>query len=301
MLIPPESKQTPLPTIARCRSSESRSPFPAGAHHDHPRRVVAAAADGHEHAHPELGRPVRLDHVDPQSVLLGDRPGLVGHDHRAQVVGRPVGERPGEVRALGHDQPTVRRRGQCRAITVRGDDDQLVEDRRRGLDVVEIDRARVVAALECAAGDHLGGGRSVAIERVGQRRDPDGQPTDDATGQPSLHGGGDPHDRFTVHGLGLAEADGQQPVRGDLPGRGHGGGEPLAADLPERDEGLDLAAGAPVEFAQGTIERGFPGHGDDEDIRGHIPRLIGDDADLHGIESSGSASPGFAGHAATAG
>ena len=30
-------------------------PFPARAHDDHPRRVVAAPADGHEHAHAELG------------------------------------------------------------------------------------------------------------------------------------------------------------------------------------------------------------------------------------------------------
>ena len=34
-------------------------PFPARAQDDHPRRVVAAAPDGHEHAHPELGRRAR--------------------------------------------------------------------------------------------------------------------------------------------------------------------------------------------------------------------------------------------------
>ena len=41
----------------------------AGAQDDHPRRVVAAAADGHEHAHAELGGAVGLDDVDPQAVL----------------------------------------------------------------------------------------------------------------------------------------------------------------------------------------------------------------------------------------
>ena len=83
MLMPPESKQTPLPMIARWRSSASFSPFPAGAHDDHPGRVVAALADREEHPHPELAGAVGLDDVDPQAVLLGDGAGLVGEDLRA--------------------------------------------------------------------------------------------------------------------------------------------------------------------------------------------------------------------------
>ena len=70
-------------------------PFPARAQDDHPRRVVAASADGHEHAHAELGGPLRLDDVDPQAVLLGDRPRLVGEDLGADVVGGAVRERRG--------------------------------------------------------------------------------------------------------------------------------------------------------------------------------------------------------------
>src|SRR6476661_4099853 len=75
MLMPPESKHTPLPTIARWRSMASRSPAPP---------------DRHEHAHPELDRALRLDDVDPQVVLLGDGPGLLGEDLRADVVGGAV-------------------------------------------------------------------------------------------------------------------------------------------------------------------------------------------------------------------
>ena len=108
MLMPPESKQTPLPTIARCRSSASFSPFAAGAHDDHPRRVVAPLPDREEHPHPELAGPIRLDHVDPQAVLLGDGAGLVGEDLRADVVGGPVRQRPGVVRALADDDSALR-------------------------------------------------------------------------------------------------------------------------------------------------------------------------------------------------
>ncbi len=263
-----------------------------------------------------LPRPTAMNMPIPSSVA---RSGSITSIHRpccsaiarassARTSGlRSLAARFGSVRARFAPSPMISRARSAAAVSAARspsgrDEDQLVEDRRRGLDVIAIDRARVVAALERAAGDQLGGGRGVAIERVGERRDPDGQPTDDATGQPSLHGGGDrarPLSRSMVSVSPRPTASSRSG--GDLPGRGHGGGEPLAAELAERDEGLDLAAGAPVEFAEGTVERGFPGHGDGEDIRGHIPRLIGDDADLHGIESSGSASPGFAGHAATAG
>ena len=66
----------------------------ARAHHDHPGRVVAAPADGHEHAHAELARALGLDDVDPQAVALGDGRGLVGEDLGADVVRGPVGEGP---------------------------------------------------------------------------------------------------------------------------------------------------------------------------------------------------------------
>ena len=81
--------------------------LPAGAHDDHPGRVVAALAHRQEHAHAELARAVGLDDVDPQAVALGDRPGLVGEDRRADVVRGAVGER---LRAVFAPSPMIRPR-----------------------------------------------------------------------------------------------------------------------------------------------------------------------------------------------
>ena len=98
MLIPPESKQTPLPTMREVAAERVALAFPARAHDDHLRRVVAAAADGHEHAHAHLGRLVRADDVDRQAVALGDGARLVGEDGRADVVRGAVREGPGDLR-----------------------------------------------------------------------------------------------------------------------------------------------------------------------------------------------------------
>ena len=126
MEMPPESKQTPLPTIARWRPSASFSPFPARADDDHPRRVVAAAADRHEHAHAHLGRTLVVDHVDPQVVLLGHCPGFLCEDLGRDVVRGTVREVAGLVGALaddlaafcravrGHRHPRLRPRGSAR-------------------------------------------------------------------------------------------------------------------------------------------------------------------------------------------
>ena len=65
---------------------------------------------------PSSAARVRLDDVDPEAVLLGDRASLVGEDLGADVVGRAVGQRAGLVRALADDhaalggRPSARRR-----------------------------------------------------------------------------------------------------------------------------------------------------------------------------------------------
>ena len=94
MLMPPESKQTPLPTIARCRSEVSRCPSP-------PERMTIIRGGlsmprptAMNMPMPSSGR-ARLDDVDPQTVLLGDGAGLLGEDVRGNVVGRAVRERAG--------------------------------------------------------------------------------------------------------------------------------------------------------------------------------------------------------------
>ena len=83
MLMPPESKQTPLPTIARWRSSASRSPSP-------PERMTIIRGGLSLPRPTAMNMPMPssvgalgLDDVDPQAVALGDGPRLVGEDLRA--------------------------------------------------------------------------------------------------------------------------------------------------------------------------------------------------------------------------
>ena len=82
MLIPPESKQTPLPTSASRRPSGVRLAVLAGAEDDHPGRVRAPLPDRQEHPHPELGRALLVEDVDPEAVRLGEGARLVGEDLR---------------------------------------------------------------------------------------------------------------------------------------------------------------------------------------------------------------------------
>src|SRR4029077_7180745 len=92
----------------------------------------------------------------------------------------------------------------------------------------------------------------------------------------------DPDDDLAVDRRDIPETDRQDPPCPCLPPRRDGRRVALATDLAERRQGAQLAAGSPVELAKRTAEgRGVP-DGDDEDVRGHIPRLVGDDADSHG-------------------
>ena len=252
-------------------------PFLPGAHDDHPRRVVAPPTDRHEHPHPQLGRLLGLDHVDPEAVLLGDRARLVGEDLRADVVGGPVREGPGDVRTLRDDDPALGGRGQRRTIRTRGDKDQFVEDRGDRVDLGAIDRAGVVGTFDHSPGDQLGRSGRIATEPAGERGEPDREPLDGATTESSLSRGRHPHDRFSIERRDVAHADRQQTSRGGLPARSERGRVALAGEFPERDERLEFAAGAPVELAERAIEGRRCGDGDDEEVRGHVPRLIGDD------------------------
>ena len=100
--------------------------FLAGAHDDHPRRVVRPAAHGHEHAHAELGRALLVDDVDPQAVALGDRARLLGERFGVHVVRGAVAECPRGVGALADDHP--RSAATCSPAVATGrDEDELVE------------------------------------------------------------------------------------------------------------------------------------------------------------------------------
>ena len=206
MLMPPESKQTPFPTMARWRSSLSRCPSSPGAHHDHARRVVRSAADRHEHAHPELGRTLVVDDVDPEAVPLGDRTRLVGEDLGVHLVGGSIAQRPGRVRALADDLAPLGGRLDGGLVAARRDEDQLIELGRLRFDLGSIDRLGVVRTLDDAARHHLRGPREIAVEarRVDDRGQPDRHGADGTTRETTLRGRGDAEGNLAVDLLGIA-------------------------------------------------------------------------------------------------
>ena len=91
---------------------------------------------------PSSRRPLRLDDVDPQAVLLGDAPG----PRSARTSGvTSLAERFESARARFAPSPMIDpalRRLACSGCGIRAgrDEDQLVECRRRVLDVVAVER-----------------------------------------------------------------------------------------------------------------------------------------------------------------
>ena len=103
MLMPPESKQTPLPTMASSRPRESAGP-PSPLRMTMKRGVLSVPRPtAMNMPMPSAVGLLRPEDVDLQAVLLGEVRGLVGEDLRADVVGRSVRERPGVVGALADD------------------------------------------------------------------------------------------------------------------------------------------------------------------------------------------------------
>ena len=130
---------------------------------------------------------------------------------------------------------------------------------------------------------------------IGERREPDREALDRPAAEPSLGRGGDPDDGLAVERRRVAEPDRQHPAGRGLAARRQRGRVALAGELAERDERLELAAGPPVELAERAVEGRLGGDRDDEDVRGDVPRLIGDDTKLHGVRSLRKAQPRDAG------
>ena len=272
--------------------------FRAGAQDDHPWRIVAATADGHEHAHPERGRPLRFDDVDVQAVLLRDLVRLLGEDHGAHVVGGTVRQVAGEVGTLPDDLAPFGAGLGRGSIAARQDEDELLELRGRG-DVAPVaaagsalgrgrrlgavDGLGVVRALGHAAGHELGGERVATVQAIGgrERRQPDRHRTDDPTAEPALGRGRDAHDAFAIEGGRVPDPDDQQAPGGQLACVRQRRRESFSGEFAELGQGRQLAASALVELGKGTLELGRRRHRDDEDVRGHIPRLVGDDTKFH--------------------
>ena len=96
-------------------------------------------------------------------------------------------------------------------------EDQLVEDRRRRLDLVAVDRPGVVGALEDAAGHEEGDRLGVAAEAVDQRGQPDREPVDGPAAEAPLSRGGDAHDGLAIDRGRIAEPDRQHATAFDSP------------------------------------------------------------------------------------
>ncbi len=79
-----------------------------------------------------------------------------------------------------------------------------------------------------------------------------------------------------------------RPAATSPPFEARAGREPRALQLPELVEPTQLAARPPVELAERPVKRWVSRDRDDEDVRGNVPRLIGDDTKLHGRGPPGS-------------
>src|SRR6185369_4803522 len=107
------------------------------------------------------------------------------------------------------------------------DEDQLVEDRRRGRDivVVAVEGLRVEAAFDDPAGDQLGNRLDTALEDVGQGCQPDREAPGVATAEAMLGRGSDMEDRLAIELVGVSATDREDPARRELTRCGEGRGE----------------------------------------------------------------------------
>ena len=108
---------------------------------------------------------------------------------------------------------------------------------------------------------------------------------DGAATEPPLGRCRDAQDDLAIQRCRVTQPDRQEPSARGLATRGERAHIALAGQLAERDERLDLAAGPPIELAERAVEDRLGGDGDDEDVRGNVPRLVGGDTKLHGYGS----------------
>ena len=256
MLMPPESKQTPLPTIARWRSSESRCP-------SLPERMTIIRGGL------SLPRPTAMNMPIPSSVA---RSGSMTSIHRSlrSAIARASSARTSGVTSLAARLDSVRAlfapspddhaalggRLDRTGVTVGHDQDQLIELRRRRFGVVAVDRLGVVRTLDHAAREQLRHDRGVAIDRLEarQRRQPEGDAADDATAEAARRGGSHADDDFAIDRRGVPRPDQDEPPGRKLADRRQRRGVALAGQLLEAGERSKLTARSPVELIEGPFE-----------------------------------------------
>ena len=285
MLMPPESKQTPLPTSARCRPSASFSPSP-------PDRMTIIRGGLSLPCPTARNMPMPSSAARRSSTTSIHRPwaSAMARASSASTCGRDVvrgavGEAAGDVGALADDPAAL-----GAALGVAGDGvrpatrSRLVQGRRGGVAVLAVDRLGLEGALDDAAGDQLGREGDVAAER--RPRSAPSQTAIEPTSRPTsrrIAVGGEAAGGLAVELVGRAA---RRPTSTRLDGqvaRGREGGRRSAwpASSPKRGERPELAPGAAVELVEDALEVGLADDRDDEELGGSLPRLRGDDADLH--------------------
>ena len=119
-------------------------------------------------------------------------------------------------RAMFAPSPMIRPRSAAFSsgarVRARGDEQQLVDGRRRRVGVLAVDRLRLEAALDDAARDELGRRRDAAVD-ARERVEPDGQGVRVAADQPPDPGRADLADRLAVELVGRAGRHGHDALR----------------------------------------------------------------------------------------
>jgi hypothetical protein len=129
-------------------------------------------------------------------VSLGDGTGLAGQDLGRDVVGGAIVQAAGQVGTLADNDAAFRGPLQCGSRRAGRDQDQLVKLGRGRLHVVSVDRGRLEAALDHAAGQQLRDSLVASGDSRAQIAEVDGQPLDRTAGQTPLDCRPDPHDHL---------------------------------------------------------------------------------------------------------
>ena len=181
-------------------------------------------------------------------------------------------ERLASVRARFAPSPMIRpasgRLRQCGRVGARRDEDQLVEDRRRGVDLVAVDGRRLVRPLDDAARDQLRGrlasppsASASGVSQIARRwtvRPPRRRSAEAAT---RTH-----VSRSRFAGVPRPTTSSRPPAVS--PPDAERARVPLAGQLAERGKAWQLAAGPPIELAELAVEGRRGGDRHDQDVRG---------------------------------
>ncbi len=281
MLMPPEIEADALADDRQAPARGIHRALVAGSQNDHPGRVVAAGTDRQEHAHAQFGRPGRLDDVDRQAVLFGQGPGLARQHLRRDVVGGSVVQPPRQVGPLADDHAALGGALQSHDIRARGNENQLVQGRRYVLVVVAIDSGGLKLPLDDAPGEKFCHREGAAVDAIAQVAEPDRQRLHVPARQASFDRRADAQHDLPRDGVWIAGCDSQHPRRAELPAGRHYRAESFGLELTERHQRRELAARALVQLGQGAFELELAREGHREHVRGYVPRLVANDAQLH--------------------